>query len=154
MKILFNSIHLFLFSLYVDFYKYRFDRAVKKRLKNGKDISTKKLTQMSDKCYYLFNSFIEKEKRLRLKMQTKPLWFCLLYFWEFEVLTSLKIISGDMCGRNGLKSKVSTLEELYDFFSEKILKNYIYDVIFGADDRMSTGSKNYILPCFQKNIHI
>ena len=63
-----NSIHLFLFSLYVDFYKYRFDRAVKKRLKNGKDISTKKLTQMSDKCYYLFNSFIEKEKRLRLKM--------------------------------------------------------------------------------------
>ena len=82
------------------------------------------------------------------KLQTKPLWFCLLYFWEFEVLTSLKIISGDMRGRNGLKSKVSTLEELYDFFSEKILKNYIYDVIFGADDRMSTGSKNYILPCF------
>ena len=36
MKILFNSIHLFLFSLYVDFYKYRFDCAVKKRLKNGK----------------------------------------------------------------------------------------------------------------------
>ncbi len=71
MKILFNSIHLFLFSLYVDFYKYRFDRAVKKRLKNGKDISTKKLTQMSDKCYYLFNSFIEKEKRLRLKMSPR-----------------------------------------------------------------------------------
>ena len=122
MKILFNSIHLFLFSLYVDFYKYRFDCAVKKRLKNGKDISTKKLTQMSDKCYYLFNSFIEKEKRLRLKMQTKPLWFCLLYFWEFEVLTSLKIISGDMRGRNGLKSKVSTSEELYDFFSENTQK--------------------------------
>jgi len=36
----------------------------------------------------------------------------------FEVLTSLKIISGDLCGRNGLKSKVSTLEELYDFFSD------------------------------------
>lgn len=67
MKILFNSIHLFFFSLYVDFYKYRFDCAVKKRLKNGKNISTKKLTQMSDKCYYLFNSFIEKEKRLRLE---------------------------------------------------------------------------------------
>ena len=40
------------------------------------------------------------------------------------MLTSLKIISDDMCGRNGLKSKVSTLEELYDF-SQKILKNYI-----------------------------
>ena len=36
--------------------------------------------------------------------------------------TSLKIISGDLCGRNGLKSKVSTLEELYDFFSENTQK--------------------------------
>ena len=66
----------------------------------------------------------------------------------FEVQPQFIIISDDLCGRNSLKSKVSTLEELYDFFSEKILKNYIYDVIFGAGDRMSTGSKNYILPCF------
>ena len=57
----------------------------------------------------------------------------------FEVLTSLKIISDDLCGRNGLKSKVSTLEELYDFF-KKILKNYIADVIFGAGDILSPGS--------------
>ena len=35
---------------------------------------------------------------------------------------SLKIISGDMCGRNDLKSKVSTLEELYDFFSKNTQK--------------------------------
>ena len=35
-----------------------------------------------------------------------------------EKATSLKIISGDLCGRNDLKSKVSTLEELYDFFSK------------------------------------
>ena len=34
----------------------------------------------------------------------------------------MKIISDDMCGRNGLKSKVSTLEELYDFFSENTQK--------------------------------
>ena len=33
-------------------------------------------------------------------------------FLEYEVLTSLEIISDDMCGRNGLKSKVSTVEEL------------------------------------------
>ena len=45
----------------------------------------------------------------------------------------VSIISGDRCGRNGLKSKVSTLEELYDFFLI-ILKNYIYDVIFGTVD--------------------
>ena len=34
----------------------------------------------------------------------------------FEVLTSLKIISDDLCDRNGLKSKVSTLEELKEKF--------------------------------------
>ena len=49
------------------------------------------------------------------------------------------IISDDMCGRNGLKSKVSTLEELYDF-SLKILKNYIVRCDFGAVDILSTGS--------------
>jgi len=32
------------------------------------------------------------------------------------------IISDDMRGRNGLKSKVSTLEELYDFFFENTQK--------------------------------
>ena len=36
--------------------------------------------------------------------------------------TSLKIISDDLCGRNDLKSKVSTLEELYDFFSKNTQK--------------------------------
>ena len=44
-----------------------------------------------------------------------------------------------MCGRNGLKSKVSTLEELYDFFF-KILKNYIARCDFWAGDIMSTAS--------------
>ena len=34
-----------------------------------------------------------------------------------EKATSLKILSVDMRDRKGLKSKVSTLEELYDFFS-------------------------------------
>ena len=76
------------------------------------------------------------------RLQTKPLWFCLLYFGKFEVLTSLKIISGDMHGRNGLKSKVSTLEELYDFFSENTQKLHQYDVILGAVDILSTGSVN------------
>ena len=38
------------------------------------------------------------------------------------MLTSLKIISDDMRGRNDLKSKVSTLEELYEFFSENTQK--------------------------------
>ena len=41
----------------------------------------------------------------------------------------VKIISDDMCGRNGLKSSL------------KILKNYIADVIFGAVDILSTGSQ-------------
>ena len=50
------------------------------------------------------------------------MWFFILYSWEFEVLTSLKIISDDMRGRNDLKSKVSTLEKLYDFFSKNTQK--------------------------------
>ena len=56
----------------------------------------------------------------------------------------VSIISGDMCGRNGLKSKVSTLEELYDFFSENTQKLHQYDVIFGAVDILSTGSLQII----------
>ncbi|MDR4079440.1 MAG: hypothetical protein Q3X06_00785, partial [Clostridia bacterium] len=78
-------------------------------------------------------------------MQTKPLWFCRLYFRVFEVQPQVKIISDDLCGRNGLKSKVSTLEELL-IFSLKIHKNYIYDVIFGAADILSTGSIFIPLP--------
>ena len=46
--------------------------------------------------------------------------FVCFVFLEYEVLTLLKIISDDMCGRNGLKSKVSTVEELL-IFSQKIL---------------------------------
>ncbi len=50
----------------------------------------------------------------------------------------MKIISGDLRGRHGIKSKVSTLEELYDVFS-KNTQNHIVDVIFGAGDILSTG---------------
>ena len=56
------------------------------------------------------------------RLQTKPLWFCLLCSWVFEVQPQFIIISDDLCGRNGLKSKVSTLEELYDFFFENTQK--------------------------------
>ena len=103
--------------------------------------------------------FIKKERSRRsYRLYTKPLWFCILYFWEFDGVserhpmsaielssrpsrqnytfqyhhskkaTQLVIISGDLCRRNGLKSKVSTLEELYDF-SLKILKITLKDVI-------------------------
>jgi len=77
-------------------------------------------------------------------LQTKPLWFCLLYFWEFEVLTSLKIISGDMRGRNGSKPKVSTCRN-FRFFLKKYSKIASYDAIFGAVDILSTGSLSFIL---------
>ena len=39
-----------------------------------------------------------------------------------------------MRGRNDLKSKVSTLEKLYDFFSKNTQKITSRDVIFGAGD--------------------
>ena len=82
-------------------------RIMKKNLFPLKLCNTKGCRHFADSLFWLY---------------PKPLWFWILYFWEFEVLTSLKIISGDMCGRNGLKSKVSTLEELYDFFSENTQK--------------------------------
>ena len=63
-----------------------------------------------------------RKKTILIQIVYKTMWFCILYSWEFEVLTSLKIISDDLCGGNGLKSKVSTLEELYDFFSKKYSK--------------------------------
>ena len=44
-----------------------------------------------------------------------------------------------MCGRNGLKSKVSTLEELYDFFSKNTQKLH-RKMWFLAGDIMSTAS--------------
>ena len=62
------------------------------------------------------------------------------------MLTSLKIISDDMRGRNDLKSKVSTLEELYDFFSENTQKITSRDVIFGAGDILSPGSLFVVYP--------
>ena len=61
------------------------------------------------------------------------------FFLEYEVLTSLEIISDDRCGRNRLKLKVSTVEELL-IFSQKILKNYIARCDFWAGDIMSTAS--------------
>ena len=56
----------------------------------------------------------------------------------------VSIISGDMCGRNGLKSKVSTSEELYDFLFKNHSKITSIDVIFGAVDILSTGSLQII----------
>ena len=47
------------------------------------------------------------------------------FFLEYEVLTSLEIISDDRCGR---------------IFSQKILKNYIARCDFWAGDIMSTAS--------------
>ncbi|MFR2180966.1 MAG: hypothetical protein ACLS7B_01425 [Hominilimicola sp.] len=66
MKIPFTQ-YIFSFSLMLTFINIVLTKP-SKTFKERKNISTKKLTQMSDKCYYLFSSFIEKEKRLRLKM--------------------------------------------------------------------------------------
>ena len=45
-----------------------------------------------------------------------------LFFWSTEVLTSLKIISDDMCGRNGLKSKSFDCGGTLDFFTKNTQK--------------------------------
>ena len=63
-------------------------------------------------------------KRKAFQIVDKTVMVLSTLFLGFEVKPQFIIMSGDLCGRNGLKSKVSTLEELYDF-SLKTLKNYI-----------------------------
>lgn len=67
MKILFNSIHLFFFSLYVDFYKYRFDCAVKKRLRTEKIFPQRNLRKCPINAIICLAVLSKKKKRLRLE---------------------------------------------------------------------------------------
>ncbi len=65
MKILMKSIHLFLFGVYVEAYKKHFDSVMDSYIKKGLDISSKRLTKMSDKSYQLYVDFKEYEKSLK-----------------------------------------------------------------------------------------
>ena len=58
------------------------------------------------------------------KRQDKTVMVLSTLFMGVGGATSLKIISGDLRGRNGIKSKVSTLEALYDFFSKNTQKSH------------------------------
>lgn len=73
MKILFKSIKLFMYGLYVESYKHKFDRVIDRRIKNGGDISSPRLTKMSNKSYSLYMKFKEYENILIHEMTMKKL---------------------------------------------------------------------------------
>lgn len=68
MKILFKSIYLFIFGVYVEAYKRSFDRIIDKRIKKGRSISDSRLTKMSDRSYWLYMKFKDYEKDLKYEI--------------------------------------------------------------------------------------
>lgn len=73
MKILIKATWLFLFGIYVEYYKRRFDTAMDKCIKNGGDISCRTLTKKSNKSYSLYMKFREYENDLKREINIKKL---------------------------------------------------------------------------------
>ena len=70
MKVIFQSFYLFLLGAIADVYRAWFNRAVRRAAIHG-DISSYRLTAMSDRSYLLYKQFYEFEKKLQRKMEYK-----------------------------------------------------------------------------------
>lgn len=71
MKILMKSIYLFVFGVYIEQCKKKFDKKIDRCIARGKNISSKSLTLNSDRCYYLYTKFKEAEKNLNYEIRRK-----------------------------------------------------------------------------------
>ncbi len=71
MKILFKSIYLYFLGLRAEFYKHHFDAVMDRYVSHGKDISCRRLTDMSNKSYGLYKKFRECEKTLKYEISIK-----------------------------------------------------------------------------------
>ena len=71
MKILIKSVYLFLFGVYVELCKKRFDAIMDRTIQNGGDISATALTKRSNRCYELYSRFLDYENSLRYDMARK-----------------------------------------------------------------------------------
>ncbi|MCH5211164.1 MAG: hypothetical protein J1F01_09420 [Oscillospiraceae bacterium] len=71
MKLLIKSVYLFLFGLYVELCKKRFDAIMDRTIRNGGDISAAALTKRSNRCYELYSHFLDYEKSLRYEITQK-----------------------------------------------------------------------------------
>lgn len=68
MKVVFQSFYLYLLGVIADAYRLCFNRAVRKAAENG-DISSPRLTKMSDRSYSLYRRFYELESRISLEIE-------------------------------------------------------------------------------------
>ena len=71
MKILMKSIYLFMFGVYIERCKRKFDRKIDRCIASGKSISSKSLTLSSDRCYYLYTKFKEAERNLNYEIRRR-----------------------------------------------------------------------------------
>lgn len=68
MKVVFQSFYLYLLGVVADAYRVFFNRAVRKAAENG-DISSTRLTKMSDRSYSLYKRFYKLEGRISLEIE-------------------------------------------------------------------------------------
>ena len=68
MKVVFQSFYLYLLGVIADTYRIRFNRAVQKAAKSG-DMSSPRLTKMSDRSYFLYKRFYELEGRISREIE-------------------------------------------------------------------------------------
>lgn len=68
MKVVFQSFCLYLLGVVADAYRLSFNRAVRKAAKSG-DMSSPRLTKMSDRSYSLYRRFYELESRISLEIE-------------------------------------------------------------------------------------
>lgn len=68
-----KSIYLFFLGVYAEFYKQHFDRLMDKYIKNGNDISSPRLTKMSNNSYNLYVKFREYEKNLKYDINLRKI---------------------------------------------------------------------------------
>lgn len=73
MKVFFKSFYLYFLGVLADGYKKAFDSAVDRCISRGGDISSKRLTRMSDRSYSLYMKFQELEKDINRELHLKAM---------------------------------------------------------------------------------
>lgn len=73
MKVLFKSFCLYFLGIWADSHKKAFDRAVDRCIAKGGDISSKRLTRMSDRSYRLYMQFMALESDITRELTVKTI---------------------------------------------------------------------------------
>lgn len=68
MKVLFQSFLLFFLGVLADSHKRVFDKAIDRCIARGGDISSRRLTRMSDRSYEFYRKFRDMEKDVKREL--------------------------------------------------------------------------------------